>query len=412
MYVFSRSSLAAVALAAGFAACTTTNGAVAVTTPAGSADTGSPPDAAVIHVELEAELGLNDVSILEPLPAGPSATAWLAATSAGAMGELLPKAVFDAIPKFPVSTEHSLLYPNMRVLGLRFDGCHKSADGCKAQIRLVMQPVSSNGKARDSALHLFYSLSPENFALAVHRLRAMRALAPEQALDAPLSVSPALAAQGMEGAYAQALHGLVLELCGEQNLTRMTFFLRAPPKQETWFFGGFERADGSLQTMSIEGIGKSNQRVIRFDDASGYNYDVNPAPTKPEDGTALLSTKSASTANDELRAKTFASYMRLENPRTYSPDDVACAGCHLASIVIGESQRSFSLSTASFPDAQFSSKYLEGPSAERQTASGAQRSSLRAFGYFDETAMVAPRTVNETAAVLEDIAARYAATAL
>lgn len=405
MNVVSGSPVALFGVVALLVACGTANDS----TPT-AADAG--PDAA-----REPELGLNDVSVLAPLPPSQDAEGWLSATSAGAMGELLPRAVFDAIPTFPVNTANALNYAFMRVLGIRFDGCHKatSDDSCHAQVRMVMQPVNFDGEARDSALHLFYSLSDTQFAGAVTRLRAMRALAPEQTVDAALSVSPALAAQGMGGRYAQALHSLVLELCGEQNLTRMTFFLRAPPNQETWFFGGFERKDSALETMNIRGVGAGNQRVIRVDDngaETGYSYDISPSPIVPEDGRALLSTKAAAAANTELRATTFASYLRLENPRLYTPDEAACAGCHISAYIVGESQRVFGLSPSGFPDAQFASKHLIGPKADRQTESGAQRSSLRAFGYFESTAMVAPRTVNETAAVLEDIEARYAAKSL
>lgn len=372
----------------------------------------SDASAPVVERPKEAELGLNDVSILEPLPSSTSAPGWLQPASAGAQGELLPRAVYDAIPTFPVRTDNGLLYANMRVLGIRFDGCHKSAEGCKAQVRLVMQPVSSKGQARDSALHLFYSLSDSAFATAVSRLRAMRTLAPEQGLESALSTSPALLAQGVEGAYGEALHTLVLELCGQQNLTRMTFFLRAPPTQETWFFGGFERAEGTLTPMNIVGVGKQNQRVIRIDSASGYAFDVNPLAKTPEDGTALQSSSSAAAASVDLRSAAFASYLRVENPSLYTPDDLPCAGCHLSAYVLGESQRQFGLKGSDFPDAQFVSRFLSGASAERQSASSSQRSSLRAFGYFGTEAMVAPRTANETAAVLEDIAQRYPAKSL
>lgn len=46
----------------------------------------------------------------------------------------------------------------MRVLALRFDGCSGGVGQCEPELRLVMQPINT-GKARDSALHLFFRLT-------------------------------------------------------------------------------------------------------------------------------------------------------------------------------------------------------------------------------------------------------------
>jgi hypothetical protein len=229
-----------------------------------------------------------DLSGGRPRPRAARARAW-GARRASARGELLPKAVYDEIPDFPVEPAHGVDYDEMRVVSIRFDGCHPRPDGCEAQIRLVMQPISPSGSSRDSALHLFYRLDDAELSGLMDELRRLRELAPEVAAG-PLEVHPALIAQGVTGAYGTALNEVVLRFAGEQNLIRMTFFLRAPPIQEVWFLGGFERTGGELEVMDIAGLGKSNQQVIRPTVEEGYDYDVNHPrryrrPTSPSPST-------------------------------------------------------------------------------------------------------------------------------
>ncbi len=101
-------------------------------------------------------LGLNDVSVLYPLPSSSLDEGYLRPKTAGARGELLPQEVFDAMPTFPVTPADGLVYSRMRVVALRFDGCGGLPEVCAPEIRAVMQPIDNDGSARDSALHLFY----------------------------------------------------------------------------------------------------------------------------------------------------------------------------------------------------------------------------------------------------------------
>src|SRR5687768_15434228 len=74
---------------------------------ASPASEAAPVDAGVVDAApaLPA-LGLNDVSVLVPLPASTSSAGYLKPRSKGARGELLPEAVFDEVPSFPVVTEN------------------------------------------------------------------------------------------------------------------------------------------------------------------------------------------------------------------------------------------------------------------------------------------------------------------
>jgi len=366
--------------------------ALAATLAACSAAEPTPPPA----------LGMNDVSVLVPLDV---AAGWLPADASGARGVLLPKAAFEAVPKFGVTAPEGIEYPRMRVVAARFDGCFRypGKPDCEAQIRLVFQPLHDDGSARDSALHVFYRLEDGAFREVVKALRSLRKEAPEASVEDALRVHPALAAQGANGRYATELRALILAHAGEANLIRETFFLRAPPKQETWFFGGVAPKEGKYKALDIVGVGASNQRVIRPVTAGGYLYDVLPAPTEPEDGNALLDSAKLDGLPDEARTAAYASYVRLQNPKNYGPDDLPCAGCHVATVVTTHLEARWpALATAAAADRFASPRNLSltGGSAE-------QPSSLRAFGWFGREPMIAHRIVNETAEVLDDLARRY-----
>ncbi len=357
-----------------------------------------PPDAPVMLPRL----GLNDVSVLFPRPTSLEDLGYLRPEDEGARGVLLPQDVFDTVPGFPVVPRDGIAYARMRVLSLRFDGCGGNGEVCVPQIRLVMQPIATDGTPRDSALHLFYELTDEEIPTLVRELRQLRLLAPE-VLDSPLDVHASLLAQGVEGAYGAALRELVLRYAGEQNLVRMTFFLRAPPAQEVWFFGGFDRRDGVMTVMDIVAVGRGNQRVIRPILMEGYQFDVTPNSATPEDGRVLLTSAAADAADEETRRAAMASYVRLENPQAYVPDALPCAGCHMSGFITAEAERRFGLRSADFPDDVFTSRFdlsVRGPSATTP-------SSLRAFGWFGDEPMIVPRTIHESAHVVEDIESRF-----
>lgn len=370
-------------------------------TPAADPDAGTTATDGAAPPAARKALGMNDVSVLIPIPSSPAAEGSLGATDAGDRGELLPQAVYDKIPKFGVKPAEGLDYARMRAVAIRFDGCFPMPAGCEPQIRIVMQPITDAGTTLDSALHLFYRLGEAELGQVVTRLRELRALAPEQK-DAPLDVSPALLAQGMTGPYGAGLRELVLKFAGEQNLVRMTFFLRAPPRQEEWFFGGFNRSGDTMTSLDIVGVGKGNQRVDRPLVQDGYKYEFTPAAKGPEDVSVLLSTESAAAATPEARDAALASFARIANPDKYGPDALPCAGCHVVSYVAAATKEKYAQDLATQPDA-----FKSGRDLTLRGQAVLTPSSLRALGWFKDQPMISVRVVNETAAVLDDLDKRF-----
>ncbi len=364
-----------------------------------SAEPSGPPDAGVESAPLLPALGMNDVSVLLPLSI---ARAYLDPTSAGAKGALLPEDVYDKVPKFGVEPADGLVWDRMRAVAIRFDACFQTKAGCAPQIRIVMQPILPGGDTNDSALHLFYTLQAEEMKEVVAELRRLRELAPEQT-DAPLDVSPAMSAQGSGGAYTTGMKDLVLRFAGEQTLTRMTFFLRAPPIREEWFFGGFDRAAGIMTQLNIVGIGKTNQRVDRVETTEGYSYLFIPAGKVPEDVSALLVTEAAKKAPVDDVKKAYAAFLRIENPTKYGPDALPCAGCHVSTVATEFATKEMGFDPKAEPDAFTSAKWdltLRGKAATTLP-------SLRAFGYHRREPMIARRVINESAAAVDEIETKY-----
>lgn len=275
--------------------------------------------------------------------------------------------------------------------------------GCEPQIRLVMQPITDQGATLDSALHLFYRLTEDDMAAVVVGLRELKALAPELT-DGPLDVNPALVAQGFEGPYGTGLRALVLTYAGDKNLTRMTFFLRAPPTQEEWFFGGFNRSGETMTALNIVGVGKTNQRVDHPVTPEGYEYVFTPAPKKPEDLSLLLASATAKGAPAADLQNALGAVARVENPTKYGPDQLDCAGCHVATVLSAHAKEKLALDSSTHADAFKSTRDLTVRGKAATTPS-----SLRAFGWFDKDPMIAKRVVNETAAVVDDLEKRFPA---
>lgn len=333
-------------------------------------------------------LGVNDVSVL--FPAGAAEALW-PATMPARGGVLLSAAQYARLETSLVrEVEDEAEHAALRVVSLRFDPCFQVELGgrCQAQIRAVMQIPDGAGGFFDGAIHALYEVEAGRVGALRDGLVRLRGLAPENA-RAALGVSPALSAQGIDGAYGRALRTLVSEHAGEAALVRMTFMTRTFSRAGQWQFGGF--AAGG-ERLAIGGLGAVTQQNVTRSTAGGQEYVVHPAFAE-EDGRAGASARLIGRFDAQGRRQLHGWAMRQEDPARHLPDTTDCASCHL----VGHVAR-----TLEALEPELASASIAGRRGARVVgAAEGDADNLRAFGYFGVHAHVAQRTANETRAVLE-----------
>lgn len=369
---------------------------------AGVSDAGHPSDAGT---EPPADLGPNDVSILWPLPSGAMPTGLIPVTATGRGGALLPAAVLAAIP--PLDRDAPNVAGAIRVVSMRLDPCFPGRDEsgpvpCRAQVRLVAQPMRMppgpglGVGAADAAVHLHYAVSEAELTALLARIVA----AARQAgvgPGAPFGIHPALASEGLEGAFAITLAALILEHLGAENLERVTFTTREGTRAPSWRFGALSVTNGEPSLLPLVAVRGAQPMQTLAASVNGV-YDVTPLGSSPDDLSLLFDMDQAQTAVAASQSAAWGAAVRIESPLLHSPESVDCSSCHVAQHLRFGAETAFGLER--HPDlytAPGQSLALPFP-PER-----VDRERIRAFGYFEREPQVLQRTVNETAHVLRTL---------
>lgn len=346
-------------------------------------------------------LDLNDVSWLLPLP--PVRSQLLGLASTGPKGELLPRALYDAMPSTVVGLDAATLFDEYRVLGVRVDPCfpRDATGGCIPQLRLVAQPVIAAGatgnSTRDATLHLFYELSPSDFDDAHRTVWALHELAADRTRGRPLEVHPVLRAEGLAGPYGTTLHALVTRLCGAQTLTRVAF-MRLVQEDVAWRFGAFNVQSGALVADAIPRLGTlTEQGVQEFGNEAFRSGELQPT-VAGDDLDVLLSESAMRLTDTRTLTRGLTSALRLEHPARLSPKTADCGSCHVATRARTNAERQRQVDTSAWPDAFAANPRFD---LSRTDAVGDNPRALRAFGYFGSQSALSQRTINESAEVAE-----------
>lgn len=351
-----------------------------------------------------ASFGLNDVSILFPVPEA-SGDGLYRATDVGGYGELLPLEVFQAVGPIarkgcpnsgvagcektePVETTH----PRLRVVGVRIDPCFPALGGsnCRSQVRFVMQPVESGG-FDDDALHVFYDLPKEDFDALVRELGTISRSVQK---DLPLGVHPLLSQQGTNGAYAKSLKAALFSRIGASRISRVTA-LQMTFIAGGWSFRGFEFDHGSNPTpIGIVGSTEHEQEVTGFGSISP------PTPVFPEDSpfSLLWDSERSEQASDADRQAAYDAALTIENPTKKTVDQESCVACHTALPMRIAAEKAFKLNSHENSNA-FTSSFNLALTSKPELSE--QQNMLHAFSYHGSDAGISQRAVNESAAVAE-----------
>jgi len=301
--------------------------------------------------------GLNDVSVLIPLPESEGAlNRMLKVSDSGSKGVLFPLEYFRQFRPstiIPPEQQDGFLYPMFRIVSARFDPCGVNQTGhgpCEKQIRLVAQPVSYFGSAfvTDFAFHLFYTLTDAEFSSLVANLRVFKE-SMKVPVNSPLGVHPGLQAAGLESVAFDNFNRMLLSYIGRGNLTKFTFAqIRHIDGFEDfgWTFGSVHVGiDQKLQLQLIPRVQTREQSlIVQVDDAffgpqipitdfSKLHSLVIGNPNMPIDNIVPLLGRPE--AIKKLAPRTFraavSSSHRMENPRYHDANSMDCVSCHIAS---------------------------------------------------------------------------------
>lgn len=358
-----------------------------------------PPPVAPEDMEgAAAGLDVNDVSVLFPLPARAEEDSLLRLSDTGPRGVLLPVRHYEGLPPLLVDIPALTLYSQLRVVALRFDPCFPGDGGvCRAQLRLVAQPVSFS-RAEDAAVHLFYELGGIEARAVAERLLALKALSKVTTTGRPLGVHPGLLAEGAGGPLLAALRRLVLDHAGEQNLSRVAVMgLRG--FGSAWSFSAFDVQGDRLVPVQVAHVAGSS---VDFSEATSdptreRRGTITPSPSGGDDAVAAVDSRVLTALPRAQAEATIAELLRIENPERNTPATVDCVSCHVATRARLFGERVLGLDTSRHPD-----RYVQ-PAGTTPGFAGLLSDDpfvLRAFGYLSAVPAVSQRTLNESAHVV------------
>ena len=412
-------SLAALLMATLVAACASSAATL------GPQDGATPPvDGGNTEAGAWFPLGMNDVTILLPLPSTPTTTVVLRGSDLADDGKvLLPRALFDRLAEdtmpvpgapAPPPILGNDAYDRVHLVAVRFDLCDRGQPGpCgegDGRLRLVFQPMSDlPGRgfgAEDVGLHAFYVVPAAEIPFAVSLLRELARMQ-GAALTTTLRPSPALTGPSTEAsAYATKLRALVRRYAGEGRLVRLT--LNALPEttsQVLWRLRGLEKHGATFDDMAIAGTSATTLEV-RFSGGSsgaGVGYEVTPAVDTPKGLATLLSETSFSAAPAATKRDLLDVLAAIDNPLEQGADTVPCVACHVSTVLMNRRAAGVAIDPRTLVKSYTSTHDLSvsgGKSAETGLT-------LRALGWLDTRPMISQRVVNDTAQVLLEIERRF-----
>lgn len=351
--------------------------------------------------------GLQDVSVLLPLPSGYSDRNLLSLSSTGNGGPLLDEDRFDGL------ANGFGAYADWRIVSARIDPCFPDLamlasrpEACRRQLRLIAQPLAMIDTATpfqfaDSSLHLLFDLSPAQFDEMSQRWLALATLA-DDSRSIPLGVHARIAAQGLAGEVSTKLREIIKAYAGPATLSQVSFFsVVKVDVGQAWLFSGVKIASTGDTPISIPVFAQTTE-IVKVPDMQMFpsaSLPLVPLVATTGAGGTLASDPATVTA-------TLQASLDIDNPtRPFNIDTIDCASCHLANRLRSRAAMLGSPSTGleSFAAPPFNlASTLSTDLDDAITA-------MRAFGYNFRDPIWSQRTINESAAVAGYFNAQLAA---
>jgi hypothetical protein len=366
-------------------------------------------------------LGMNDVTILAPLPASAASPTILRASdlksgkSTVENNEDEPVLGYDAFLGLVKWVPDNMLpigtYDRLQIVALRFDLCDRSKPGpCTrsddGRLRMVLQAIADDATAEDVALHVFYSVPNDEVPGLIGELRALARIQSEPP-SSPLKASPALASGN--AAYANALRDLVRRHASHRRFVRLTTILRQPPPfaPNAWYMTGIVDPAGIAPVRVGDSIVSAEAPVL----VAHASYDVespseaygNAINDKPPGLDGILKGDGFESHTDARKKEELALLATVDNPLVSSPDTAQCIACHASTVVAANRATRAGIDLGAITGRYTSTHDLSidaGHSRETDL-------SLRALGWLGSTPMISQRVVNETAQVVDEVEAQF-----
>lgn len=357
------------------------------------------------------QLGMNDVSILYPLPTTQTLNSMVGLVENGLE---IPDDLWKKLPTLKMGTSNKITRHALRVTALRIDPCFREKlkpqpSACVPQLRIVAQafvwnPSLGSVVGEDFAMHLFYEISEVEMRNLLKEIVSTTQQFRSQIVQGPLTVHPALTAEGLNGRFGQFLRHKLLSQFAPRSTSRVTFMTLAA-NQNQWTFGGYRVSNRKdVSNLKIAGTTFTRQTLVSTVTAP---VELNSRTIPESQGIDNLNIFSQGVPFLKLpwpqRQNAIFSLHKVENPNFHVADSVDCVSCHMTTINKAWSVAK-NLPQAARSQFSFSSTRFD----TRNTSTANPRAAvLRAFGYFENKVAISDRTVHETAATLEFLRGQF-----
>jgi len=362
-----------------------------------------------------AQWGMNDVTIVYPLPSLPGeANELISPQEPGLGGPWLPQKLYVRLPEINQGEAKNSTYRTLRVVAIRLDPCFRSVGTCLPQVRLVWQPITTSTygsssplgelEAKDATIHSFYTLEPAAFQALLNDYERLRKLSARDLSDEPLQVHPVLEEQGPDGPFAQGLRKLMGKYVGAKTLWRITA-MKTFVGSDQWAFLGFNVSDGTAQDIVIPRTRGATEQGFRTSQLTQSDFSsgvVTPAPQGGDNLMPILQNSRLLRADDPgLLSALGKAVTNIENPKIHTPETMDCVSCHAAQAA-GSVLFQRIAGLGNLPQVmkgRFKSDLPLQNLGQRQNNTHV----LRALGYVDRDLVLSRRVINETANVAEKL---------
>ncbi|KYG65538.1 hypothetical protein AZI86_00210 [Bdellovibrio bacteriovorus] len=350
-------------------------------------------------VHAKTSLGLNDVSVLLPLPKVENDMDLLLRPQEG----FIPKEVLAQLDPLIIDDQTQDRIRSLKLIAFRIDPCFVESIGpaaCRRQLRMVFQPVSfyqNSALVFDAAVHAFFEFDDASWNVL---LKDWASTLTDSAGDKPLQVHPVIKAQGLKGDLWKTYRQVLQKNCKPNKLVRIT--------QSTvdrfgmsWDFSGFDiDATGKFMKLNIPRINVTKQTFFSNPgDLKEFSAEITPVPEGENTLADFFHASNRQAPQDQwdVVKKSF----EFENPTRFNTANLDCVSCHMAQSLRlwGEVHFNDVAGSKDIKRLKFSSPR----SLDMSVKPFAITNRVRAFGYFFDEANISPRVINESALAADSL---------